>query len=972
MDPARNLPQPIARSVSTDNADSSDFPNSLSAMKTTPVVKRSASLEANAPAVQERSTEQRRPYKPASGAAEPAAAPKPADYSSSPAPKSSAEDPAQTETKQRQRGLSSNRLPSDTAAGVKSDDTPPAEAATSASQQSAQPSSKLSESKPSPRGFSDSAKQADASPSPLTEPAASRESAQASGKQNEAKPPPRSFLDGEKQSDAAADDICKPDASSSSQPSRKQGETKQGDAKPSQRSFSDSANRSAAAHDLPPKTDASTSTLSESATSRDPAQPSRKQIWAKPPPTGFFDDVDDDENQSNSAADGVSKADISPSSHPATKASTDSAQSSRKQSEANPPPTGFFDDDEDQSDSAADDAPQASSQPAARMSADSARPSRKQDEAKPSSGVFSDKTKQADAVADVPSKADASPSSQPATTASKDTAPLPSTGDATKSSPQGFFDESLPTSDETPSAEEAAQGSSQQRQGSSPDESKQTQSGFNLDTTGKQQETEQRSTGMPSPTGTSAPARTKSTTDGQLVYNPFLSTTDSDSATAKPVTTSASAESASSEASAERDSGSAEKDSGSAEKDLGSAERDSGSAEKGLGSAEKDSGSAEKDLGSAERDSGSAEKGLGSGEKDSGSAEDSGCDGELKLAAGGEQAGKAGTADIDLKRENEDIHDLIAAGSRDDDDVPDAFKTFDGNLPDEPEPNVTQKGPKLFESAPKTDVSLPAPQGPQNPEGVRPKQDTAAQDLESQPLRPGEEEEDAAQLRERMQQLRQAMADKKATLAAAEAASQSPQQQQEADKQPSRRQQQQQQADQQPSQAKQQQRQDSAEANKQEGDESQTVTERKQQPERPENQPAAESDAKPRVLPRPPSGDTATIFVERPGAGDDLQSHPIEDEGEKAEQGIDLVALAAGSMPNTPASASAVPVAPIFFLVLLYASYKAINKLGCSNLHALHEPTLCMTPPCMYIYVKSNFCFGQVCSSCDWQQDQWW
>ncbi|KAL3149189.1 hypothetical protein ABBQ32_002017 [Trebouxia sp. C0010 RCD-2024] len=442
---------------------------------------------------------------------------------------------------------------------------------------------------------------------------------------------------------------------------------------------------------------------------------------------------------------------------------------------------------------------------------------------------------------------------------------------------------------------------------------------------------------------------------------------------------------------------------------------------------------------SAETDSGSAESDT---ESPSGSAS------ELSTAPDADQPGKAGTADRELKQKAESLHDLISESSSRQDDVPDAFQTFDGNLRDEPEPDVTQPGPKLFQSAPKPDTTLPVPQGPQNAQGS-PKQDTAAQDLESQPLRPAseaapaaqessvpnssdrsqssdtsrrvpfaelqpdsvsersatpsqtdkpadapvpaatqpgdsavpssgaateeneadaatpapadsrvsssqtpgavtagveeQEEEDAAQLRERMEQLRQAMLDQQAALSAAEAASQPPLQQQQ--------QQQQQQAAEQPLKARQQPQQQQqielAATNKQEDGKSPTVNESKQQQQQQdladankpeesmlqsESQPKQQqaglqqtqpqsarqlppvasqaqqdqvpADAKARVLPRPPSGDAATIFVERPKADSDLQSHPIDmgqsDGGEDEEQGIDLVALAAGAVLPHP------------------------------------------------------------------------
>jgi len=55
------------------------------------------------------------------------------------------------------------------------------------------------------------------------------------------------------------------------------------------------------------------------------------------------------------------------------------------------------------------------------------------------------------------------------------------------------------------------------------------------------------------------------------------------------------------------------------------------------------------------------------------------------------------------------------------------------------------------------------------------------------------------------------------------------------------------------------------------------------------------------VVPRPSgSAEAATIFLERPGAADDLRSYPIQpdhlEESDDEEQGIDLVALAAGNV----------------------------------------------------------------------------
>lgn len=337
----------------------------------------------------------------------------------------------------------------------------------------------------------------------------------------------------------------------------------------------------------------------------------------------------------------------------------------------------------------------------------------------------------------------------------------------------------------------------------------------------------------------------------------------------------------------------------------------------------------------------------------------------------------------------EELHDLISSSSDNDADIPAALKTFDSNLPDEPEPDLTQQGPKLFQSAPKTETSLPKPQGPQTTEDssvtpppevmtkpgaessaskevMHPEEGTlwsqeqyedqetnsalldqasrkplseldvdsvpsstrtpsqtdgladswmepqskfaelssqAESQAEPQPessQQPESEtmsdrelstggngsggqteeqaqgDEDAAQLRQRMQQLRQAMADKEAALAAAESQQHPTQQlssQQQPKLQPS---QQQQQEDAQPDQS------------------------------------LAQQSA--RVVPRPSaSAESATIFIESPGADGDLQSHPIDtDQSEESddtaddemygEEGIDLVALAAGMMSSMHAT----------------------------------------------------------------------
>ena len=345
-------------------------------------------------------------------------------------------------------------------------------------------------------------------------------------------------------------------------------------------------------------------------------------------------------------------------------------------------------------------------------------------------------------------------------------------------------------------------------------------------------------------------------------------------------------------------------------------------------------------------------------------------DADKSSSTGGEpsvapEAGQ-GAAGGDPGSEWEKLHDLITASSSTDDEVPAAFKTFDGNLPDEPEPDVTQKGPQLFQSAPKTDTSLPTPQGPQDSEGVHPKQDAAAQELESQPLRPvseaapaagksstpdsakdsqpvavqpadsaasssqaanvnegGQEQagEDAAQLRQRMQQLRQAMSDKQAALTAAESSTS-----QSSEKLQQQQQQQQPQAKQQASQTKQQQqpqaKQQASQTQQQQQQQDGKLQSANKQQQQPRQEPATpqpkddlqqgmsqqqegqeqqtDTDAKPaRVLPRPSaSSDAATIFLERADADGGLKSHPVKVDQlvEEAEEGVDLVALAAGDL----------------------------------------------------------------------------
>ena len=355
----------------------------------------------------------------------------------------------------------------------------------------------------------------------------------------------------------------------------------------------------------------------------------------------------------------------------------------------------------------------------------------------------------------------------------------------------------------------------------------------------------------------------------------------------------------------------------------------------------------------------------------------------------------------------EELHDLISSSNDDESDIPAAFKTFDSNLPDEPEPDASQQGPKLFQSAPETETSLPKPQGPEKdgsspvsqpqdavtkpagesqdsreqkhpaegpsgsqeryedqetnsalaeldmrqplseldvdslpgsastsaqtdksavskqlssraepagtssqaevqPAEARAQIDSQAESsqtarspqLERDTAKENEEagDEDAAQLRQRMQQLRQAMADKEAALEAAQG--QPPQQlskQQESDL-----------VDKEAAlvdalaaaQSQQQQQQES------ESDTSNaTVDQQGQLREQQQQQQASElgPGTSARVVPRPSgSAEAATIFLERPGAAGELRSYPIEpdqlEESDDEEQGIDLVAFAAGDM----------------------------------------------------------------------------
>jgi len=378
-------------------------------------------------------------------------------------------------------------------------------------------------------------------------------------------------------------------------------------------------------------------------------------------------------------------------------------------------------------------------------------------------------------------------------------------------------------------------------------------------------------------------------------------------------------------------------------------------------------------------------------------------------------AGEASTAldaesadEDDTRAAREELHDLISSSNDDESDIPAAFKTFDSNLPDEPEPDASQQGPKLFQSAPETETSLPKPQGP-NADGSSPvsqpqeavtKPDGESQDsreqvppgegpsgsqeryedqetnsalaelgsrrplseldvdslpggastsaqtdksavskqlssraepagansqaevqpaetraqidsqaessqtasspqLERDTAKENEEagDEDAAQLRQRMQQLRQAMADKEAALEAAQG--QPPQQlskQQESDL-----------ANKESalvdalaaaqSQQQQQQETESDASNVTLEQPGQLREEQQQQQQEPELGPGKSA----RVVPRPSgSAEAATIFLERPGAADDLRSYPIQpdqlEESDDEDEGIDLVALAAGNV----------------------------------------------------------------------------
>ena len=374
---------------------------------------------------------------------------------------------------------------------------------------------------------------------------------------------------------------------------------------------------------------------------------------------------------------------------------------------------------------------------------------------------------------------------------------------------------------------------------------------------------------------------------------------------------------------------------------------------------------------------------------------------EASTALDAESAGED-----DTRAAREELHDLISTSNDDESDIPAAFKTFDSNLPDEPEPDASQQGPKLFQSAPETETSLPKPQGPEadssspmsqpqevvtKPEGesqdsreqVPPgeglsgsqeryedqetnsalaelgsRQPLSELDVDSLPgsastsaqtdksavskqlsslaepagsssqaeVQPAETraqidsqaessqtasspqlerdtakenedggDEEAAQLRQYMQQLRSAMADKEAALEAAQG--QMPQQlskQQESDL-----------VDKESAlvdalaaaQSQQQQQQES------QSDTSKVTLE--QQRQLTEKQQQQESELGPgksaRVVPRPSgSAEAATIFLERPGAAGDVRSYPIQpnqlDESDDEDQGIDLVGLAAGDL----------------------------------------------------------------------------
>ncbi len=362
----------------------------------------------------------------------------------------------------------------------------------------------------------------------------------------------------------------------------------------------------------------------------------------------------------------------------------------------------------------------------------------------------------------------------------------------------------------------------------------------------------------------------------------------------------------------------------------------------------------------------------------------------------------------DTRAAREELHNLISSSNDDESDIPAAFKTFDSNLPDEPEPDASQQGPKLFQSAPETETSLPKPQGPdadgsspmsqpqeavtkpegesqdsreQAPPGEGPsgsqeryedqetnsalaelgsRQQLSELDVDSLPgsastsaqtdkpvsrqlssraepagtssqaeVQPAETraqidsqaessqtasspqlerdtakenegtgEEDAAQLRQRMQQLRQAMADKEAALEAAQG--QPPQQlskQQESDLVDKEAALVDALAAAQSQQQQQQQQESQSDASNATLEQPGQLREEQQQQQETELGPGKSA----RVVPRPSgSAEAATIFLERPGAADDLRSYPIQpdhlEESDDEEQGIDLVALAAGNV----------------------------------------------------------------------------
>ncbi|DBA97377.1 TPA: hypothetical protein ACH3X1_015106 [Trebouxia sp. C0004] len=387
-------------------------------------------------------------------------------------------------------------------------------------------------------------------------------------------------------------------------------------------------------------------------------------------------------------------------------------------------------------------------------------------------------------------------------------------------------------------------------------------------------------------------------------------------------------------------------------------------------------------------------------------------DSSVRQSGSASEAGTASDAESaeedDTRAAREELHDLISGSNDDDSDIPAAFKPFDSNLPDEPEPDASQQGPKLFQSAPETETSLPKPQGPKGdgsspmsqpqeavtkPEGesqasreqvppeeglsgsqeryedqetksalaelgsrqplseldvdslpgsastsaqtdksavskqlssqaepagtssqaevqpaeIRAQVDSQAESsqtasspqLERDTAKENEEagDEGAAQLRQRMQQLRQAMADKEAALEAAQG--QPPQQlskQQESDL-----------ANKEAALVE-----ALAAAQSQQQQEAQLDTSNAnldQQGQLREQQQQQESELGPgksaRVVPRPSgSAEAATIFLERPGAAGDLRSYPVQPDqlgqSDDEEQAIDLMAFAAGAVLPHP------------------------------------------------------------------------